>query len=59
MPGFPIALRIQRCCHAVELNKLFKRLVTGSSSHHMIIILGQGEKADAVITIVKLPHKIP
>lgn len=32
---------IQRCCSAVELDKLFKKLVTKQFSHHVVIILGQ------------------
>lgn len=56
MPGFPVAFNIQRCCNVAELNQLFKRLVTRSFSHHVMIIIGQGEEADAVTAIEKLPQ---
>lgn len=34
---------IQRCCSAVELDKLFEKLVTQQFSHHVVITLGQTE----------------
>lgn len=54
MPGFPVALSIQRCSNVVELNKLFKRLVTRSLSYGVMIIIGHGEEADAETAIGKL-----
>lgn len=56
MPGFPVALSIQRCCNVVELNQLFKRLVTRPFSYGVMIIIGQGEEADAETAIGKLPQ---
>lgn len=32
---------IQTYCSAVELDKLFEKLVTKQFSHHVVIILGQ------------------
>lgn len=58
MPGFPVALSIQRCCNVVELHQLFQRLVSRSFSHGVMIIVGQGEAADAETAIGILPQKL-
>jgi hypothetical protein len=42
------------CCNVTKLNQLFKRLVTRSFSHNVIMIIGQGKEAD--LAIEKLPQ---
>lgn len=54
MPGFPVALSIQRCCN--ELHQFFQRLVSRPFSHGVMIIVRQGEAAETAIGI--LPQKL-
>lgn len=56
MPGFPVALSIQRCCN--ELHQFFQRLVSRPFSHGVMIIVRQGEAADAETAIGILPQKL-
>lgn len=56
MPGFPVALSIQRCCN--ELHQFFQKLVSRLFSHGVMIIVGQDEAADAETAIGILPQKL-